>query len=85
MIDPAYQRRGVVGIMSSMMQHECNPTCVIHIGSPSKGSSDEDGEEGSDESGEDGSEDGSEEGSEVSSVVSNEEAYTSAKVGTASQ
>ena len=31
LIDPTHQRRGVLGLLSSMMQHECSPNCVIHI------------------------------------------------------
>ena len=72
LIDPARQRRGVLGVMSSMMQHACNPSCVIHIGSPMKGGSDSGRDSGRDSgsgsgSGSDGASDsGSDDGDEGS-------------------
>ena len=37
-LDPNFQRRGVLGLLSSMMQHECSPSCVVHISSADSGS-----------------------------------------------
>ena len=69
LIDPAYQRRGVLGMMSSMMQHECNPSCVIHIGSPAK-CVDDGGENGSDDGSDDGGDDVSSEDGDEGSLMS---------------
>ena len=43
LIDPAHQRRGVLGLLSSMMQHECAPSCVIHISEAEQAEDDEEG------------------------------------------
>lgn len=38
LIDPSADRRAVLGLLASMMMHECCPSCVTHIASGSDGS-----------------------------------------------
>ena len=38
LIDPAFERRGLLGILSSMMQHECAPSCILHVSGADDGS-----------------------------------------------
>lgn len=37
-VDPSFQRRGVLGLLASMMQHECAPSAIAHISSVDEGS-----------------------------------------------
>ena len=37
-VDPKLGRRGVLGLLSSMMAHECAPSAVVHISSEADGS-----------------------------------------------
>ena len=38
LVDPEHERRGVLGVLCSMMAHECRPSCVIRIGAAADGS-----------------------------------------------